>query len=298
VNILKQLIPGSIKTKVSHARFWRERYNRRNASVVASHGKRLDLCAAQFAHWLHISGNPPLQDKVCLELGTGWIATHALIAHLLGAKKVVTTDIEALIRPSFIGTAVREAVPSIVRDVLSPFERHDRIRRRLDRLRSIRTYTLEVLGELGVEYIAPIDLAKSRLNIPLDFVYSNSVLEHVPVDDVSSLLDNLTADLAPGGTMIHAIHLEDHRDIEHAPFLFLAESGREYDSLKQTEYGNRIRKSHWCKFFDHVEGLESRLIFEFTRPDKALPPTVDSAISYVSEDDLRVSHVGVYGVKK
>ena len=66
---------------------------------------------------------------------------------------------------------------------------------------------------------SPVDFATAeKLNTPVDFIYSNSVLEHVPVDDVPALLNNLVESLNQGGTMIHCIHLEDHKDINRYPF--------------------------------------------------------------------------------
>ena len=295
---LKALVPDGLRQRVRESGWWRRRYNRRHAVELASTSKRLDLCSAQMAHMFHLADHPPLTGKTCLEVGCGWILTHALVCHLMGAEKVIASDVEAMAKPSFIPVAVRGAVQYIVRDVLSPFAPHPEIRRRLERLVEIEDWDFDVLSGLGIEYVAPIDLAQERLGRPVDFIYSLSVLEHVPVDDVEPLLRNMVADLTPGGTMVHAIHLEDHRDIQGAPFPFLAEEGARYGRTQQSEHGNRIRRSGWRRTLDALDDFEWRFLYEFSRLDKPLPERIDPTVEHEGEDDLRVSHVGVYGVKR
>ncbi len=297
IQALKRWLPESLRARVRQTKVWRRRYDRRHALELATGSKRLDLCAAQIAHLFHLAEPPPLQGKVCLEVGCGWILTHAIVCHLLGAEKVIASDVAPMAHPSYIRTAVRRAVPYIVRDVLSPFCDHGEIRRRLDHLLSIDVFTFEILEELGIEYVGSIDLARRRLDVGVDFIYSLSVLEHVPVEDLPALLRNLTADLEPGGTMIHAIHLEDHRDIRNRPFPFLAEPASGYGRDQQTEHGNRIRRSEWRRLFDQVAGLESRFIYQFSRRDKELPDRIDPQVAHQGEADLRISHLGVYGTK-
>ena len=297
INALKRWLPEPLRARIRQNNVWRRRYDRRHAQELATGSKRLDLCAAQIAHLLQLAKSPRLEGKVCLEVGCGWILTHALVCHLLGAKKVIASDVAPMAHPSYIRTAVRQAVPYIVRDVLSPFCEHSEIRRRLDHLLSIDVFTFEVLEELGIEYVGAIDLAERRLDIGVDFIYSLSVLEHVPAEDVPALLRNLAADLEPGGAMIHAIHLEDHRDIQNRPFSFLAAPAASYGRHLQTEHGNRIRRSEWRRLFDQVADLESRFIYEFSRRDKALPERIDTSIAHEGEADLRISHLGVHGIK-
>jgi len=239
-----------------------------------------------------------VRDKVCLEIGSGWVLSHAVIFHLLGAKKVIATDILPLAQSQSLSDAIHKAVPSVVRDILSPFCEHSEIRARLANLLSIDRWTSDTLNRIGIEYIAPIDLAKNRLNIPADLVYSLSVLEYVPVDDISPLLENLTSDLRRGGIMIHCIHLEDHRDILNHPFAFYSESEESFSRNARGEWVNRIRKSQWREFFNNVKGLDYRFIYEWSRRDKDIPTVIDPSISHEGEDDLRISHIGVLGIKQ
>lgn len=243
---------------------------------------------------LHLAQHGPIEGKVCLELGAGWVLTHALVCHLLGARRVIACDIAPLARLEALIPAIEQAIPCIPRDTLAPFSSHARVRERFDRLRSIRRFTFPVLKDLGIEYRSPVDLAREPLGERVDFIYSNSVLEHVPVVDVPRFLANVTADLGPGGTMLHSVHLEDHRDSEREPFAFLAIPQAEYPPTLESLHGNRIRFSQWSRHFEELPHLRTQAVYTYTREDKALPPVIDPAVTYVNESDLRTSHVGFY----
>ncbi len=215
--MVRRFIPKSLKDRVKSSRTY-ENYRSRKKALTS---KRLDICSAQIAHCLHQSRCGSLSGKVCLEIGSGWVLSHAVVLHLLGAKKVIATDVAFHAHPQVLYNAIHTSVASVIRDVLSPFEDHALIRRRLDDLMRVRRFDFDVLKSKGIDYMAPFDFARDRLNQPVDFVLSNSVLEHVPCEDVSLLLRNLAADLNPGGTMIHCIHLEDHSDILGDPIWLL-----------------------------------------------------------------------------
>lgn len=268
------------------------------ARSLAVGSKRLDLCAAQVAQLLHMSAAPPLTGTVCLEVGSGWVLSHAIVMYLLGARRVIATDIEQFAHLAVLRQAVHRSNESIIRDLLAPFAGHDAVRERLTTLRRIRTFTVETLGGLGIEYRAPIDLATAPLGEPIDFAFSLSVLEHVPIADVRPLLVNLTADLRPGGVMLHAIHLEDHRDIAAAPFAFLSDPAQTYDREAQTRRGNRLRASELLRIFSTVPGLSTSIVYAWQRTDRPLPSRVSPEITFTDDSDLRTSHLAVLATRK
>lgn len=242
-------------------KFW----HRYRARKLAKASKRLDVCASQVAHSFHLTEHPSLRNKDCLEIGTGWVLSHALILYLLGAKRVVAVDVEPLACPSALSQAIRSSVISLVRDVLSPFDDHCLVRERLEGLMDIKRFDFQILQELGIEYRAPINLVDLPVPGTFDFIFSNSVLEHVPRLDVAPLLNNLALSLRSGGTMIHHIHLEDHLDIQGAPFAFLAEPGNQYTRANQSSRGNRIRSSAWMAHFSELPDVTSEYIYQWSR---------------------------------
>jgi SAM-dependent methyltransferase len=274
---------------VVHGLLGRRRVDALRARLLARSSKRLDVVAAQLAHLLHLA-RVDVRGRVALELGSGWVLSHAVALHLVGARAVIASDLEPQAQLPALGAAIRSATSSIVRDVLSPFEDHAVLRERVAALEALaagRGLTLDALRALGVEYVAPLDLARRRLGRPVDLVYSNSVLEHVPARDAPSLLSNVAADLAPGGVMLHAVHLEDHRDAARAPFAFLGERGFDDEGAR----GNRLRASAWRRRFAALPGLATRELYAWRRDAALVPGDVDPSLEHEGLDDLRTSHV-------
>jgi hypothetical protein len=291
--ILKKVLPNILMDTYRKSSIYEKNYARKLALTT----KRVDICSAQMAHSFHLSGIPSISGKVCLEIGAGWVLSHSLVLHILGAKKVIATDIANHACANELSTALQHSIFSIINDVLSPFDDHEMIKKRLRKLFSIKHFDGDALKELNIEYIAPLDLSQKRLNIPIDFIFSNSVLEHIPSKDVPAVLRNLNQDLKAGGEMLHCIHLEDHKDAAANPFAFLSIPNKQYFPSNESDRGNRLRKSGWEKEFQKLENLTTKLFYSWSCNDKKLPDTIDSSVQYSNESDLRVSHIGI-NVKK
>lgn len=291
---LKELIPQDVQAYIRQMKWW----DKLTAIRLARSSKRLDLCAAQMAHLFHLSKISSVKGKVCVEVGSGWVLSHAVVLHLLGAAKVITTDIAPMAHPSLLRKAIRSSELYIVRDILSPFCEHSEIRNRLNNLLALEDFTFEALKQIGIEYKAPVDLSRTPLGIPFDLAYSLSVLEHVSYEKVPALLNNLSDDLREGGFMIHAIHMEDHNNFLDRPFDFLSIPQQEFSQSVQGKRENRIRASLWHEIFKNVRSLDSQFIYQWTRRDKKLPEVIDPSILHVDEEDLRISHIGVLSFKK
>jgi SAM-dependent methyltransferase len=288
LRLLKKIIPEKIKIK---------RQNIKEAQHLATSIKHLDICASQVAHMLHLSGRPSIEGKVCVEVGSGWVLSHALIFHLLGAQKVIATDIAPLAYPQFLFDSVHRAELSLVRDILAPFSEHSLVRKRLEALSALPLFSFDTLKSLGIEYRAPIDFSVSGLDVPYDVIYSFSVLEHVYNEKIPALLNNLAINLQPNGVMLHAIHLEDHKDFINHPFAFLSEPALKFTEYMQNERGNRIRSGQWMELLDDIKGLKWQFIYKWDRKDRELPNKIDCSIRNAGVEDLRVSHLGIFGKK-
>lgn len=299
--LIKNILDRRTKSIIQSTDLYQSLYNKIHSSKLAVSGKRLDICANEIAIYLLQCGKDKyvLRDKVCLEVGSGWLLTHSLVFYLLGAKKVYATDLSPLLQPENIFQAVSKSVNWVILDSLSTFEDREMVRLRLNKLLSFKKITKEILKDLGIEYIAPIDLSQQLpTKEKIDFVFSKSVLEHVPVDDVVPLLENLVSSLSEDGFMFHLIHLLDHNNMAEKPFDFFIYKGEAYSRELQSNWGNRIRRSQWKEIFSKLKYLDYKFIFEWSCKDRELPQQIDSSIQYIDEEDLRISHIGVVGKLK
>ncbi|MEH2270202.1 MAG: hypothetical protein V7K68_17475 [Nostoc sp.] len=295
-NLVKNLLDERIKSIIRSSDLYQALYNKMHSRKLAVAGKRLDICANEVAIYLLQAGKDKyvLRDKICLEIGSGWLLTHSLVFYLLGAKKIYATDVYPLLQPDNIFQAVSKSVHWSILDSLSTFEDREIIHLRLKKLLSLKNLSIEVLQDLGIEYIAPIDLSqKLPTKEKIDFIFSKSVLEHVPVDDVVPLLENLVSSLSEDGFMFHLIHLLDHKNLSERPFDFFIYQQEAYSRELQSRWGNRIRGSEWKQIFSNLKHLDSKIVFEWSCKDRELPEKIDSSIQYTDEEDLRISHVGV-----
>ncbi len=292
-NRLKRYLPAGFQDFIADTKLW----NVLAARNLALGGKRIDACAAQVAHNLHLAKIDSLAGKTCLEIGAGWLLSHAVICYLLGAKKVIATDVASLAQLQFLHLAIRKPLASTTRDILSPFEDHAKIRQRLDTLRSIKKFDYTTLKELGIEYIAPVDLVTRPLDVKVDYIYSNSVLEHIPVKDISFLIGNLVAMLNGDGIMLHSIHLEDHLDLKKDPFRFLAIPSAEFSRSAQASRGNRVRASQWLEYFSNPVSLKTAVLYQWYREDCSVPVQICPSVIRKNSADTRTSHLGLYSRK-
>ena len=267
--------------------------NNIKAKHLAANTKRLDICAAQFAQLLHLAQTGGLEGKTCLEVGSGWVLSHALVCHLLGAERVIATDIYPMAHYARLYDAVHQSVPYFVRDILAPFSEHQRIRERLNRVLAIKQFSQETLRELGIHYHAPFDFSVRKYDEPVDFIWSFSVFSHIPAPLVESIAANLHASLRSGGSMMHAIHLEDTRSLKEDPFAFYRLSEAEYPLKFHSIRGNRIRASQWGELFDRISHGKTRTLYRWTRSEATIPDKIDASIEHTDREDLRTSHLGI-----
>lgn len=298
--LMKNTLNERTKSIIRSSELYQFLFNKFHSNKLAIGSKRLDLCANEIAIYLLQSGKGKyvLRDKVCLEIGSGWLLTHSLVFYLLGAKKIYATDVEQLLKPENISKAVTSSEAWHILDSLSTFEDREILRLRLKKLFSFKKFSLEVLQDLGIEYIAPIDLSqKLPVQEKVDFIFSKAVLEHVPVDDIMPLLENLVSSLSEDGFMFHLIHLLDHNNFQK-PFDFLTYKREAYSRELQTRWGNRVRRSQWKQIFSNLKNFDYKFVIEWSCNDRELPEKIDSSIQYIDEEDLRISHIGVVGELK
>jgi SAM-dependent methyltransferase len=269
---------------LGHSPGWAQRLRARQ---LAEGAKRLDQWAPTLAAMLRTAGVRSLDGRACLEFGSGHLLTEPLLHHLLGARRAVAVDYFTILDERLVGSACTGVDEDALVAALQPFAAAEEIRRRYRALVAREDWSLTGLAELGISYVAPYDAAKGPLEREaFDLIVSCSVLEHVPVADAPGILASLAAMLKPGGVMVHAIHLEDHRDFAGAPLAFLAADTdwREADADRR---GNRLRRSDWMRMAQNLNGMEV-VAADAQMSAAELPASLDPRLAAYERDDLRV----------
>jgi SAM-dependent methyltransferase len=244
------------RTAVERTRDVKRRLGRRDGPMGATH-RRFDLegsvayVESVFADYLEYGelAESDLEGKAVLELGPGDNLGVALCLLAAGAGEVVSTDrfipfrdpdrelqvLRALVEAR--GPEARARVGSVVSGGAVDF--------------SGTPFTF--LPDTPIEN-AVDSLGEGRF----DLIVSRAVLEHV--HDLETAFESMDRLLAPGGTMIHKVDLDDHRLFTvggQNPLTFLTISDRTYGWMGEESAGlpNRVR-------LDWYEGKIAELGYE------------------------------------
>lgn len=158
-----------------------------------------------------------------LEVGAGRDLAVPIALKALGVQKIIACDVERLAKLDLIRHAGSR--------LGGKFENWDD------------------LARWGIEYRAPYDVSDDGTEV--DCSCSNEVLEHVPVDQLVTLLKGLRA--VTKGVTTHSIDYSDHyarsdKSVSRLNFLgYSNEEWRPFNSGKQ--YVNRLRHSDYLRLF-------------------------------------------------
>lgn len=113
----------------------------------------------------------------------------------------------------------------------------------------------DILQRHGIRYHADTDAAGSHLpDASVDLVFSNVVLEHVPVTGLHKLFHEARRILRPGGYMVHLIDPSDHfshSDSSVSAVNFLQFSEDEFARFNSPFlFQNRVRASEWREIIE------------------------------------------------
>lgn len=217
----------------------------------------------------------PVAGAVCVEIGTGWYPTFPLCLFLAGAAHVYTFDLERLLKQEMtrqLGERLQAHVPLIAhesgRSVADVMAAQQELAHALARGAWLTTATGNV-----VDYRAPADAAKTSLEAgSVDFVFSNSVLEHVPRPVIAELYAESMRILRPGGIMFHAVNCGDH----------YAYTDRSIDQLHYLQYSDR-EWQRWNNAFLYQNRMRA---LEFTDMARAAGFTIEVDTSLAKPERL------------
>jgi SAM-dependent methyltransferase len=190
-----------------------------------------------------------------VEIGTGWTPIIPIVFWINGQRQCDTYDVAPLLKRGLFFQTIQQLVANpiaLTPEPLSPAKRaavSDKLRR-LRNASLLAPSVAKTLHECGICYHPQQDAAHTSLpDGSVDLVFSNVVLEHVPLGDVHRLFAEAHRILRPNGFMAHLIDPSDHfshGDNAISPINFLRFSSREFDRYNtRFLYQNRVRAGAW-----------------------------------------------------
>jgi 2-polyprenyl-3-methyl-5-hydroxy-6-metoxy-1,4-benzoquinol methylase len=247
---------------------------------------RIDRTADMFCEGLVAAGMAGLESKRCLEIGTGYVGSVAVVMWLLGAKSVTTVDLN----PLLVVEALKEAIHPVKKDdLINRLQKHVNSEQSLvQRVNDLYLWASHDGDNVSrfFSYQSPFDILSNEQESQFDFIYSVSTLEHIPKSLVERFLEKMASQLSNGGVELHSIDLADHLDIKENPLRFLGAGNEQYsDDSEADSRGNRIRASEWLTLFKRG-GLNAVIAHSSSVTPDLLPKQLASPFKEMDVDDL------------
>jgi hypothetical protein len=197
------------------------------------------------------------QHKVFLEVGTGRAPIVPLAYWLMGAKSIITIDVNPYLKSElvrelseYISTHTAE-----VKELFGSLLYEDRLEQLVDFCNNSSSADLSLLDFCQITYIAPGDARQTGLKErSIDFHTSYAVFEHIPPAILQEILEEGNRIISDDGLFVHKIDYSDHfyhSDDTISPINFLQYSDTEWDRLAGNRYMymNRLRHDDFLAMF-------------------------------------------------
>lgn len=175
-----------------------------------------------------------LETAVFVEIGAGRDLAVATALRLMGVKHIICADVTRLAKPVLVNHAAQYMARKLGKHCPE-----------------LKTW--EDIEQLGISYSAPSQLASLGLaDGSVDCFYSVDTLEHIPRQDIETILLEVRRILNPNGLTINLIDYSDHyaRDGGVSRFNFLTFSEKEWSLFNSDfQYVNRLRHSEYLELF-------------------------------------------------
>lgn len=244
-------------------------------------------------YYKQITGNDS-PEKV-YELGTGWYPIIPIYYFMMGAKDIVSIDIQSHVSEKQLKLAITKVCSIIDKPGFSFFFKSVDYQR-IDYLKNLNLniHRDEILKSLNIRLLIKDAQKTGFENQYFDLISSNNTFEHIE----SNTLRNILAEMKRIGsaTCIHShfVDLSDHfshLDKSIGPFNFLKFSKKKWKTIDNNiQPQNRLRINSYRELFRSA-GLKIEI--EENRcgnPDEIYNLHVDSDFKRIAINDLIVSH--------
>ncbi|WNG33882.1 class I SAM-dependent methyltransferase [Archangium violaceum] len=215
------------------------------------------------------------QGKVFFEVGTGRAPIVPMAYWLMGAKRIITVDINPYLKGELVKESLQymEENENEIQSLFGALLDQHRFSELRDFYRSAPFSMEAFLDFLNIEYIAPGDAANTGLSDEsIDFHTSHTVLEHIPKEVLVQILKEGNRITVANGLFIHKIDYSDHfshSDKTISPINFLQYSESEWNKYAGNRYMymNRLRHDDFIRMF---ESIKHRILMADPDEDKCV----------------------------
>lgn len=210
-----------------------------------------------------------IHDKVFLEIGTGRMITIPIAFWLMGAKKIVTLDLNPYLKLELVKESLdyifknKDEIQGIFGSLLLK-ERFDKLEHFYSN--NCKFSITEILDLCCIDYIAPGDAGNSKLlDHSIDYHTSYNVFEHIPKEILADILNEGKRIIKINGLFIHKVDYSDHfaySDQSISAINFLQYSDEKWKNIAGNRYMymNRMRHDDFISLYQsaslHI--IESR----------------------------------------
>ncbi len=248
----------------------------------------------------------PLAGSRAVEIGAGWMPVVPIALWMHGMMSCASYDVSPLLKDEFIPRII-ERLPD-ADHFESPFlESHPSVREIWNRRRNeLQTLVRDgasastILKRCGINYHAPVDTGALALpDESVDIVFSVSVLEHVPTNEIHRIFSECRRILRPNGIMVHIINPSDHfshGDPSIASINFLQYSEKDFARYNTSFcYQNRLRASQYRQMIiqHNFSVLAFRAPVDFTAMERLDQIPLNPYFAQFSKEDLCAHEVNV-----
>ena len=199
--------------------------------------------------------------RTFFEVGTGRVPMTPLAYWLMGAKKVITIDLNPYLKTELTKECLQYIAEHVEETEAAFGAQLDR--KRFDTLLYLQRqdgFRLQHLLDLcHITYIAPGDAARTGLSpASIDFHTSFNVFEHIPRDVLAAILSEGNRIISDAGLFVHRVDYSDHfshSDTRISPINFLQYSDAQWDRYAGNRYMymNRLRHDDFLALFEAAQ---------------------------------------------
>lgn len=223
-------------------------------------------------HYENFTKYSPLagsEDCVSYEFGAGWDLVSPISLSLLGIKRLYCVDIRELAFPDLLNDTISK-IHRLRRQ--APFEYSLPQSRPVIDTRNARSV---LKGSFGIDYMAPLDARDTGFpESTVSLVVSDLTFEHIPEDDIASILRECFRIMKKGAVLSCRIDYKDHWsyfDKSLSVYNFLKYSPQRWRRYNPSlHYQNRLRHRD---YLDIIAGIPFEIL-------EIIP-------AQASDDDLR-----------